>query len=236
MASRKAKRFYKAVEVAPETNSGYSVRLDDRPIRTPQGNLLVLPTEMLADAIAVEWAEQGDEINPLSMPLMGLSCTAIDKVAPVHDQVVTQIVRYGQSDMVCYRAEAPEDLVARQADVWQPVLDWLSETKGITLAVTQGIVPVPQPEESLSTLAAHISEYEEFRLAALGELTQLTGSVALALACMENRLEETATLEASRLDEDWQIEQWGLDYEAEDRRKNLEDDFYAAVRFLKTLG
>ncbi len=235
MVSKKAKRFYKSVDFEPQ-DDGYGVLLDGRSVRTPLGNAMVLPTHELVKSVVAEWDGQGDEINPLSMPQMRLACTAIDKVAPVHGQVVSQIVRYGQSDLLCYWAERPDDLVARQTAAWQPVLDWLAESKGVALNVTVGIVPVSQPEESLSALDALVSDFDAFRLAALGEITQLTGSLALALACMDGRLDEMATLDASRLDEDWQIEQWGLDYEAEDRRKSLEADFSEAIRFFRALA
>ena len=234
MLSKKIKRFFDEVDVVPEGN-GYSVRLDSRSVRTPQGSALLLPTTKLADLIATEWAAQEDDINPLSMPLMRLACTAIDKVAPVRDLVIDQLVRYGESDLLCYRAERPNDLVRLQSETWQPVLDWLSESKSVSLNVTAGIVHILQPEDALARLSFLISEYEDFNLSALGELTQLTGSLTLGLACVEGHIDGAYAFKASQLDDDWQAEQWGHDYEAIDRRNNLEADINAATQFLESL-
>lgn len=235
MLKPKATRFYETVEVNREDDV-YSVTLDGRPIRTPQTTAINLPTEALANEIAKEWSDQGDEIKPLTMPVMRLACTAVDKVAPVRSQIIEQLVRYGESDMLCYRADHPDDLVKLQAEIWQPLLDWISDTKGVSLNVTSGIVHVSQPSEALATYAVLIDQYDDFKLAALGELTQLTGSLVLGLACVEGRLNQAETFEAAQLDEDWQAEKWGKDYEAIDRRQNLENDIIAAVRYLKTLG
>ena len=149
MLNNKIKRFFEAVDVASDDN-GYSVRLDGRSVRTPEGSEVLLPTLKLAELIALEWSAQEDDIKPLSMPLMRLACTALDKVAPVREQVIEQLVRYGESDLLCYRAERPDDLVRLQSESWQPVLDWLQETKSVSLNVTSGIVHISQPEDSLS--------------------------------------------------------------------------------------
>ena len=234
MLNNKIKRFFEAVDVASDDN-GYSVRLDGRSVRTPEGSEVLLPTLKLAELIALEWSAQEDDIKPLSMPLMRLACTALDKVAPVREQVIEQLVRYGESDLLCYRAERPDDLVRLQSESWQPVLDWLQETKSVSLNVTSGIVHISQPEDSLLKLSQLISEYDDFKLSALGELTQLTGSLSLGLACLDGRIEGAYAFEASQLDEDWQAEQWGHDYEAIDRRKNLKTDINAATRFLEAL-
>ena len=234
MLNNKIKRFFEAVDVATEDN-GYSVRLDGRSVRTPEGSEVLLPTLKLAELIALEWSAQEDDIKPLSMPLMRLACTALDKVAPVREQVIEQLVRYGESDLLCYRAERPDDLVRLQSESWQPILDWLQEKKSVSLNVTSGIIHISQPEDSLLKLSQLISEYDDFKLSALGELTQLTGSLSLGLACLDGRIEGAYAFEASQLDEDWQAEQWGHDYEAIDRRKNLKTDINAATRFLEAL-
>ena len=234
MLTKKIKRFFETVDVASEEN-GYSVRLDGRSVRTPEGSALLLPSTKLADRIAVEWSAQEDDIKPLSMPLMRLACTAIDKVSPVREHVIEQLVRYGESDLLCYRAERPDDLVRLQSESWQPVLDWLLDSKSVSLNVTAGIVHIPQPEDSLSKLALLIAEYDDFNLCVLGELTQLTGSLTLGLACVDGRINGAYAFEASQLDDDWQAEQWGQDHEAIERRKNLEADINAAIRFLEAL-
>jgi len=235
MLSNKVKRFFKTAEARAE-GSLFRVVLDERPIRTPEGSDLVFPTLALATHVAEEWSEQEDEIKPLTMPIMRLACTAVDKVAPVREQVIDQLVRYGESDLVCYRSTEPDDLIALQNETWQPVLDWLDHSHGIKLNVTHGIVHVAQPQDALVRLAKRIAVYNDFELAGLGELTQLTGSLALALACMSGELSGDAVFLASQLDDDWQADKWGEDSEAVERRKNLQADISAAVQFIEKLG
>lgn len=234
MLSKKVKRFFKTADVRAE-GLDFRVELDGRPIRTPEGSDIVLPTLALATHVAKEWSEQEDEIKPLTMPLMRLACTAVDKVTPVRDQVIEQLVRYGESDLVCYRSSEPEDLIALQNETWQPVLDWLDQTHEIKLNVTHGIVHIAQPEISLSRLAIVIDKYKNFELAGLGELTQLTGSLTLALACMAKEISGETIFLASQLDDDWQADKWGEDYEAVDRRNNLQADISSAVQFIEYL-
>ncbi len=234
MGIKKVQRFFKSAQVVREGDD-YGVRLDDRPLRTPEGSPILLPTLPLANAVASEWSNQGDEINPLTMPLMRLACTAVDKVAPVRQRVIEQIARYGQSDLLCYRSTEPDDLVAHQEASWQPTLDWLESTHGIVLKVTQGIVHVQQPATALRKLTEMVAVYDDYPLAGLGELTQLTGSLVLAVACSNGHLTGEQVFLACQLDDDWQADKWGEDHEAAERRKNLEYDIQSAVRFINAL-
>ncbi|NQV99075.1 MAG: ATPase [Rhodospirillales bacterium] len=229
------KRFFETATVF-EVDQKHSVALDGKPIRTPEGSAVVLPTATLAAEVAAEWSAQGDEIKPLTMPLTRLACTAIDKVIPVRPRVIEQIARYGQSDLLCYRSQGPDDLVAHQAANWQPILDWLEAHHQVPLAVTHGIVHVEQPESSLRRLTEIVGGYEGFRLTGLAELTQLTGSLAVAIAFVDGQIAAEEVVVVSQLDDDWQADKWGEDGEALARRKHLEADILAAVRFLDALA
>lgn len=234
MLKPNAKRFFEAVDIA-RLDDGFAVKLDDRPVRTPEGSAVVIPTEDLASIVASEWDNQTEVIKPLTMPVTRLVCTAIDKVTPVRGQVVEQISGYGLSDLLCYRSEGPQDLVQRQAEAWQPPLDWLATSFGISLNVTQGIVHVEQPEGSIEGLKKVVDQYPDFQLTGLVEITQLTGSLVLGISYLEKvtSLEELKSI--SLLDEDWQTEKWGEDREALERRKNLEEDMTAATVFIDAL-
>lgn len=234
MLTKKIQKFFETVDVVSEDGS-FSVRLDTKPIKTPEGSALLLPCQALADHVASEWAAQEDEIKPLTMPLMRLACTAIDKVAPVRAGVIEQLAQYGLSDLLCYRSERPNDLVALQHKQWQPLLDWMAQSMQVPLNVTSGIVHIAQPDDTVEKLTVIIDAYDDFKLAALGEITQLTGSLALGLACIEGRIDGAFAFEASQIDDDWQTEQWGEDAEAVERRNNLEADIKFATQYLEAL-
>lgn len=234
MLTKKIQKFFETVDVVLEGDS-YSVRLDTKPIKTPEGSALLIPFQVLANDVASEWAAQEDEIKPLSMPLMRLVCTAIDKVAPVRAGVIEQLARYGLSDLLCYRSERPNDLVALQHKQWQPILDWVAHSMQVPLNVTSGIVHIDQPDGTVEKLTVIIDVYDDFKLAALGEITQLTGSLALGLACMEGHIDGAFAFEVSQIDDDWQTKQWGVDEEALERRNNLEADIKFATQYLEAL-
>ncbi len=234
MLKPNAKRFFEAVDVA-RVEDGFAVKLDDRPVRTPEGSAVVIPTVDLASIVASEWDNQAEVIKPLTMPVTRLVCTAIDKVTPVRETVVEQISAYGVSDLLCYRSESPQDLVERQAAAWQPPLDWFASAFGISLNVTQGIVHVEQPEGSLGALKEVVDQYRDFHLTGLAEVTQLTGSLVLAVSYLEKFTTLEDLKKISLLDDDWQTEKWGEDREAVERRKNLENDMTAATVFIDAL-
>lgn len=219
----------------PGVVEGFAVALDDKPVRTPAKAPLVLPTSALAGEVAAEWARQGDPIDPRDMPMMTLACTAIDKVAPDRDQAIQDIAAYGGTDLVCYRAEGPIDLAQRQAKVWQPLVDWAALELDAPLSVTAGIVPLGQPAAALRALAAAVARYDEFGLAALAVATSAAGSLVIALALGAGRLDSAAAFDAAQLDESYQIEKWGEDLEATDRREAIRADLIAAERFWSLL-
>ena len=230
MTGWKAKRFWKDVTVA-EGPGGWHVLLDSRPVRTPAKAAMDLPTEAMARAVAVEWAAQEADIDPRTMPITRSANSAIDRVVPQHDEVAAMLAAYAETDLLCHRAEGPEALARRQAEGWDPLLDWAADAFGARLWATAGILPVAQPEASLARLHDAVREADAFRLAALHDLVTLSGSLILGLAVARGRLGARDAWRLSRIDEDWQIEQWGEDEEAAEAAARKLDQFLHADRF-----
>lgn len=224
------KRFYTNVAVAPGAD-GFGIALDGRPVRTPARALLALPTQALADAVAGEWRAQGDEIDPGSMVMTGLSNAAIDRIAPDPAAFAQGIAAYGESDLLCYRADDPAPLVTRQAAEWQPVLDWAGQRYDVAFAVTTGVLHVAQPPETVRRLGQAVAACDAFTLAGLSTLVSLSGSLVIGLAVIENAFAHDALWQASELDERWQAEQWGEDAEAMARRERRAEEFARAAEF-----
>jgi chaperone required for assembly of F1-ATPase len=231
MIPGKIRRFYKSVSTAAAAEGGFSVMLDGKPVRTPAKAPLAVPTPALAQALQTEWEAQGEQLEPTSMPLTQLASTAIDRVAPLREGVVEELLNYASTDLLCYRADDPEELIARQNAVWQPLVDWALTRFDARLAVARGVMPVEQPPEALTALRRAVEAYDQWRLTALQMATAATGSLVLALALMEGRLDASGAFAASQLDELFQAELWGEDWEAVERRDRLLADVTAAARF-----
>ena len=229
------KRAYREV-TTPPLEGGWGIALDGRPMRTPAKNQLVVPTEPLAKAIAAEWQAQREEVRPTTMPLTRLAATAIDRTATQREQVVAETANYAGTDLVCYRADHPPELIARQQLVWGPLVAWAMQRYDAALAVTSGIVPRRQSPAALDAFSAAVAAQDDFRLTALHTLTATCGSLVIALALFEGRLDAESAFAASQLDESFQIEQWGEDDEAALRRKAIADDIAAAARFAVLLA
>ena len=232
MGGWKAKRFWKAASVVPD-GAGWAVRLDGRAVKTPAKAPLVVPTAAMAHAIAAEWDAQQGTVSPATMPVTRASNSAIDKVAVQFDEVAAMIAAYGGSDLLCYRAEGPAALVARQAAAWDPLLDWAAVVLSAPLVVTAGIVPVAQPAASLDRLAAEVRGFDPFRLAALHDLVAISGSLVIGLAIANGRIGVGDGWDASRIDETWQAEHWGLDDEAAELAALKQQALADAARFLR---
>jgi chaperone required for assembly of F1-ATPase len=230
-----SKRFYKRVAVKDE-GTGVSLQLDGKKVRTPGKALLALPTAALADAVAQEWRDQGERIDPATMPLTRLANSAIDGVTGREDAVIDDIMAHAGSDLVCYRAEGPRGLIEAQTTHWDPVLAWAKQSFGAPLTLAEGIVHVTQPEIALKRIREQLAGRNPFSLAALHVMTALTGSALLALAVAQGRLTPGEAWKAAHVDEDWQISQWGEDAEAKARRENRWRDFAAAAELLRLLG
>lgn len=225
-------RFYKAVSIA-ETGDGWRILLDERPVKTPLRAVLALPTEPLAQAVASEWDAQGAKIAPRSMPLTKFANTALDAVRGREAEVAADIIAFAGRDLICYRAETPAELVARQQEAWNPLVRWAEEQFGAPLVVTAGVMPVDQPGESLAALHEALEAFDAFALSALHVKTTLTGSAVLALAVACERLSVAECWAAAHIDEDFQAAKWGADADAQARRTAREAEMRAAAEFLR---
>jgi len=227
------KRFYEKAAAA-QVDGGYAVQLDGRNVKTPNGTTLVMPTLALCEAVAAEWDAQGDEIDPKSMDLMPLAGTALDRVPDVREGLIEGLKKYGETDLLCHLADdTQEALVKRQREAWQPVLDWAADELGARLVPTQGIIAVDQDPKALETLKSVLESFDNWTLTAMGELVAITGSLILGLALVKGHLSVEEALHIARVDEDHQIEQWGDDFEAIARRKNITHDVTSAYRFFE---
>jgi chaperone required for assembly of F1-ATPase len=228
------KRFYRNVTVAPGEH-GHQILLDGRPLRTPGRQLFAAPTAPLAEAIADEWRGQGDTIRPDVMPLTRLASTALDRMPAERQAAVEELAAYADTDLVCYRAAEPFELVQRQHQAWQPMLEWLSHAYGVRLAVTTSILPLAQPAAARARLRSAIEELGDWPLVGMHMATTALGSLVLGLGLLHGRLDADAALAASLLDELFEIERWGSDTEAERRHQALRRDVGGAARFLREL-
>jgi chaperone required for assembly of F1-ATPase len=229
------KRFWKAAEVV-EADRGFGVALDGRRLKTPARADLVVPTRVLAEAIAAEWNECDEEVDPRAMPLTGLANASIDRVAPDKDSLAASLARYAESDLTCYRAEGPETLVALQAESWDALLAWARRRYDVDFACVSGVMHAPQPEETVRKLHYAVVALDAFRLAGLSPLVTIGGSLVAGLAVLEEMMPAADAWEAVSLDDRWQLEQWGDDSEARTALDARRRDFLASARFLELLS
>ena len=234
MSDWKMKRFWKEAAVI-EDAAGFAIALDGRPVKTPAKRLLCVPTRALGAAIAAEWDAQDGEINPDAMPMTKTANAAIDKVSIQHSEVADMLAAYGDSDLLCYRAEAPEALVARQAAEWDPMLDWAAQVLGVRLAPRVGVMHAPQDPRDLDRLREATHGFDPFELAAFHDLVSLSGSLILGFAATHADQDPAHLWRISRLDEIWQAEQWGRDDMAEEAAAIKERAFMHARRVFELL-
>lgn len=229
------KRFWKAVSIEAG-EGGWAVLLDGRSPKTPAGAVLVLPTESLAGLVADEWAAQGEHLDPATMPATRLASTAIDRIGQAREGVAEEVTRYLGSDALCYFADAPQGLIAEQQRCWRPWLDWAARDLSLPLRQAEGIGHVAQPDTVLRHGRELVLALDDFSLTGLATATGLFGSAVLALAVQRGALSGTEAFDLSRLDEDWQERQWGVDEEAARRtaarraEAELLDRWFAALR------
>lgn len=229
--SEAVKRFWKDVAVV-----GGEIHLDGRPVRTPGRAPLALPAPTLAEAVADEWRAVGETIDPRNMPLTGLSNAAIDRIAADPAAFAAGLAKYGESDLLCYRAAEPPELAARQAEAWNPPLDWAEGRFGVTFEITQGVMHTPQPAETIARLREAVAAFDPFRTAALSPIVTVTGSLVLGLALAEAAIGADAAWHAAQIDDAWQEEMWGTDPLAEQARAAHRFDFDAGARLLALLS
>jgi chaperone required for assembly of F1-ATPase len=230
------KRFYDQVSVG-ERDGGYAILLDGKPVRTPGREILLLPTAQAARLVADEFAAQKSEIDPVTMPVTRIANSTVDGVAKNPQAVADDIVKYSGTDLLLYRAGSPQALVERQAAAWDPVLDWFRRDLGTRFFLAEGVMHVEQPAESIEAIRRHLAERTEpLRIAAMHVMTTLTGSALLAMAVEAGALDADSAWTAANVDEDWNVEMWGTDPEAEGRRAFRKADMLAAAKVIAALG
>ena len=229
---QKLKRFYKQAAAAP-AEGGFAVQLDGRPVRTPAKVFLVVPHEALAVAIAEEWQGQGEEVDPRAMALNALACTAIDIVAPQRARIVEDLLGFGGHDLLCYWTDETGELLRRQQQHWQPLLDWAARDLGAPLQKTCGITSRPQPAASIAALERAVAAHDDLALTGLAAAVKAASSLVIGLALARRRIDAAEAFALSQLDELYQAERWGEDAEAAKARAALRRELEAAARLLE---
>ena len=228
------KRFWKTVTTA-EADGTWQIALDGRAVKTPARIPLAVPTLALVEAIAEEWATRGEDFDPREMPFTGLANAAIDRAAPDPDAFAATLAAYGETDLICYRAGDPEELVARQAAEWDPLLDWARGRYDVHFELAIGIMHRPQPSATVDRLKAAVLALDPFQLAGLSPLVTISGSLVAGLAVLHDAMGAETAFVATHLDELWQAERWGEDELATQAREARKRDFLAAARFVRLL-
>jgi len=228
------RRFYKDVTLGAQPG-GYQVLLDGRGVKTVGGAAQIVPTEALGEALAAEWRRQGDTIDPASLPLRDMADYALDVVSPDPAAIADGLIAYAETDTLCYRADPDEPLHAHQQAVWEPLLTGFEAAHGITLVRVSGVLHRPQPEASLAVLRQRLAGLDPFVLAGVETMTTLAASLVTALAALDagHEDEPRALWQAVCLEEEWQADLWGRDWEAEERRARREADFLRAYSFAR---
>ena len=232
----KPRRFWKAASVGPHGEAGFTILLDGRPAQTPRRAPLALPTQDSAALVAHEWDSVGKHLELAAMPLTRLAFTTIDRVSKAREAVADEVARFAAADALCYFAEHPSNLVERQVEKWIPVLDWAARDLGLVFERAAGIRHTPQPDATVARVRALALELDAFSLTGLAWVASLFGSAVLALALQRGELDAATAFDLSRLDEDFQVEQWGEDAEAAARSHAMRDDAISAERWLAALA
>ncbi len=226
------KRFWKETSVV-ETEGGFGIALDGRTVKTPAKTALVLPTRALADAVAAEWDAQGEQIDPTSMPVTRSANAALDKVATQHAEVADMLAEYGGSDLLCYRATTPVELIARQVEAWDPLLAWAEEALGAKLKPVAGIMFEAQDPVALAKLRERVHAFDNFQMAAFHDLVGISGSLIIGFAATQDLHSIETLWKFSRIDEQWQEDQWGVDDDAAAEADLKKQAFFHAYNFYK---
>ncbi len=228
------RRFYESASVT-ETAGGFGVALDSRTLRTPGGVTFVAPTHKLAQLCAEEWDAQGEHIVPSSMPASQLAFATLDWTVKSRAELADYVVAFGETDLCCHRAEAPDQLVARQAEHWDPIVSWAGEVFGVSLPVVSGIIAARADPAEIAKLRSRAVALQDFKLTALAQATGLAGSVLIGFALLHNALGPEQAFEAAALDNLWSLEHWGDDKETRIHLAHQRSEFYAIARFIDVL-
>ena len=220
---------------ACETVGGFGVVLDDRPLKTPAGRAFIVPTLALAEAVAGEWTQQGERVAPATMPLSQLAFASIDRTPRGRSEIAAFVAKFGETDLCCHRAAAPEKLVARQATAWDPLVSWGAEALAVTLPVVIGVTASPVAQAPLEALLQRAAALDHFRLTALGQAAGLAGSALIAFALVHGKVSAIEAFEAAALDHLWSLEHWGEDAAERARLDGELAEFLAVTQFVLAL-
>ena len=234
MSEWKPKRFWQDVSIS-KVGDGHSILLDGQMVKTPAKVPLILPTLKLAKAVAAEWNAQVEVVDPAAMPFTGAANAALDKVTVQFEEVAGLVSAYAETDLFCYRAESPCELVKRQKKAWDPMLNWSSEALDAPLNVAYGVMFVAQPEKSIKVFRSYVSKFNPFELTALYDLVGLSGSLVAGLAVVQGHETPVSVWDMCQIDETWQKEQWGQDKIAEELTLGKRTKFLQAFNFYATL-
>jgi chaperone required for assembly of F1-ATPase len=234
--TERPKRFWKLAEIGPGDAATWRVRLDGRPVRTPARQILELPTRALAELVAAEWKAVGEVLDPAALPAGRLAFTALDRIGAAHAETAAEVARYAGADLLCYFAEAPAALVARQEAAWSPVLAQAQAELGVRFVPARGVMHTPQPAETLARIAELAGALDDFTLAGLASAAGLFGSAILALGLQRGWMDAQTAFDLSQVDETWQQDQWGVDAEAAERRARLREEALVLGRWFAALG
>ena len=234
MSEWKPKRFWQDVSIS-KVGNGYSILLDGRGVNTPAKAPLILPTLQLAEAVAAEWREQIEVVDPAAMPFTGAANAALDKVKNQFGEVAGLVSAYAETDLFCYRAEAPRELVERQQRAWDPMLNWSRDVLNAPLNIAHGVMFIRQPQQSISALQSCVNKFNPFELTALYDLVGLSGSLVACLAVVEGHETPESVWDICQVDETWQKEQWGQDEIAEELTLGKRTKFLQAFKLYTTL-
>jgi chaperone required for assembly of F1-ATPase len=228
-------RFYRDVSLLSGAR-GYGVFLDGKPLKTGAGAVVELPTEALAEAIAHEWRDQGRSVRSETMILTKLANTTLDRVAAIRPLVIEQILAFGRTDLVCYRADEPAELIRCQASAWDPLLEWLRRRHGVELQTVSGLTYVEQKHDALRALEAAVAGRDDFVLTALHAAATLCGSLTIALGLLDGRLDAGEAMAAAELDENYQAQRWGKDREIAVKSAAKSRELIEISRFIELLA
>ncbi len=234
MSEWKPKRFWQDVSIS-KVGKGYAVLLDGRGVNTPAKAPLILPTLKLAEAVAEEWRAQIEVVDPAAMPFTGAANAALDKVTLQFEEVAGLVSAYAETDLFCYRAEAPRELVERQQRAWDPMLDWSRDALNAPLNIAHGVMFIRQPQKSINALRFRVNKFNPFELTALYDLVGLSGSLVAGLAVVDGHETPESVWDICQVDETWQKEQWGQDEIAEELTLGKRTKFLQAFKFFATL-
>ena len=232
MEKKLMRRFYKEVGIE-RIDEGYLIQLDGKIVKTPAKDRLVVMNKPMALAIVEEWDAQEEHIDPETMMLTKLANTAIDRVRGREHEIITEIVKYISSDLLCYRSESPKELVIRQCETWDTLLNRFEKELGIKLETVSGIMYAEQSEEALENAYKHLQSFDIYALSAIHNITTMLGSAVLAVSLANQYITLEDAWHAAHIDEDWQIEQWGSDEEAAARRQNRLREMRLTAQFLE---